>query len=379
MPRRVLIVSVSAGAGHVRAAQAVAEALAAAHKDVTVKNVDCMDHVFWPFRKLYVGGYLLLVNRMPSMWGRIYNRTARQKPTSLAARSARFIERFSCGKLGRLVRDFAPDEIMANHPLPIHYLCGLKRRGRTKARISVVTTDYCLHPLWTHPDVDLYFASCPEVAGLVERCGAPPERVRVTGIPLVPAFAKPVAAEERARMRREMMLADGRPTVLCSAGGFGVGQIYQTIRAVIAAAERAGGADILVVAGRNQALRARLQAIYAPESVKLTIFGFVQNMHELMGASDLMVTKPGGLTSTEGIARSLPMVILDPIPGQEECNATYLLESGVAWRAHDSASLSYKLGRLLTSPEDRSAMRRACERLARPKAAFEVAKALAGA
>jgi processive 1,2-diacylglycerol beta-glucosyltransferase len=166
--------------------------------------------------------------------------------------------------------------------------------------------------------------------------------------------------------------------VLCSAGGFGVGRIYQTIRAVIAAATRAGGADVLVVAGRNQKLRAQLQAMTAPEGVKLTVFGFVNNMHELMAAADVMVSKPGGLTSTEAVARSLPMIILDPIRGQEEANAIYLLENGVAWQAQDLPSLACKLGRLLTSPEDRAAMRRACERLARPKAAFEVARVLAG-
>jgi processive 1,2-diacylglycerol beta-glucosyltransferase len=356
----------------------VAEALGSAHQDVTVKSVDCMDYVFWHFRKFYVGGYLTMVNHLPSMWGRIYERTARQNPKSLAARASRFIERVNCWKLGRLVREFAPDEILSNHPLPLHYVCSLKRRGLTRARVSVGVTDYCLHPLWTNPEVDLYFASSPEVAQLIERQGAAPERIRVTGIPLVPPFAKPASAEDRARLRREMMLADGRPTVLCSAGGFGVGHIYGTLRAVVAAAARAGGADVLVVAGRNQKLRARLQEIRAPEGVRLTVFGFVNNMHDLMAASDVMVTKPGGLTTTEGMARSLPMIILDPIPGQEECNATCLLEAGVAWRAHDLGTLGYRLGRLLASGEDRAAMRRACERMARPKAAFEVAKILAG-
>jgi processive 1,2-diacylglycerol beta-glucosyltransferase len=378
MARRVLIVSVSAGAGHLRAAQAVHEALGAAHQDVTAKNVDCIGHTFWPFRHMYVGSYLMMVNHLPTMWGRMYRRTSRQSPKALVPRTCRLIERFFCWKLGRLIREFAPDEILANHPLPLHYICSLKRRGLIRARVSVSITDYCLHSLWTHPDVDLYFAGCPEVAYLIERQGAAAERIRTTGIPLVPAFAKPATAEERTRLRREMMLPDGRPTVLCSAGGFGVGQIHATIRAAVAAADRAGGADVLVVAGRNQKLRARLQAMTAPESVKLTVFGFVNNMHDLMAASDVMISKPGGLTSTEAIARSLPMIVLDPIPGQEESNATYLQEAGVAWRAHDNGSLDYKLGRLLASAEDRAAMRRACERIARPKAAFEVARVLAG-
>ena len=378
MARRVLIVSVSAGAGHIRSAQAVTEALGAAHKDVTVKNVDCMDYALWPFRHIYVGTYLTMVNHAPSMWGRMYRRTSDESPRNLIPRFCRWAEAFHCRKLGRLIREFAPDEIFCNHPLPLHYVCRLKRRGLVRARVSVSITDYCLHSLWTHPDVDLYFASSPEVAHLIERKGAAPDRIRMTGIPLVPPFAGPATAEDRSRLRTEMMLSDGRPTVLCSAGGFDVGHIYQTIRAVILAASRAGGADVLVVAGRNQKLRARIQAIPAAEGVRLTVFGFVNNMHDLMAASDVMITKPGGLTASEGMARSLPMIVLDPIPGQEEANASYLQEQGVAWRAHDLGSLGYKLGRLVSSAEDRSAMRRACERTARPRAAFEVAKVLAG-
>jgi processive 1,2-diacylglycerol beta-glucosyltransferase len=377
MPRRVLVVSVSAGAGHLRAAQAVTEALAAAHPDVTVKNIDCMDYCLGLFRHAYSGLYLRMADRAPWLWRYVYRKSARQQPSDWMARLERWIERQSCGKLVRLAAEFAPDEILCVHPLPLHVFLALKRRGKLSARISVATTDFDLHPLWTGPGVDRYFASCEEIAHYLERAGAEPKAITVTGIPIVPVFAQPVPPAERARLRKEFMLADGRPTVLASAGGFGVGRVARAIRTVMNAAHRAGGADVLVVAGRNEKLRAEIHGLAAPAGVRLCVFGFVTNMHELTAAADLIVTKPGGLTASECLARALPMILLDPIPGQEESNATYLLEHGAAWQARDLAMLDYKVGRLLAQPEQLAAMRKAAEKLARPRAAFDIAKILA--
>jgi processive 1,2-diacylglycerol beta-glucosyltransferase len=165
--------------------------------------------------------------------------------------------------------------------------------------------------------------------------------------------------------------------VLTSAGGFGVGRVIPAIETMTAAASRAGGADIVVVAGRNDKLRARAAGLRPPRGVKLVALGFVDNMHELTAAVDLMVSKPGGLTSSECLARRLPMLIVDPIPGQEERNAAHLLEGGAAWQAATLDALDYKLGRLLAEPGHLPSMRRAAARLARPRACFRVAGALA--
>ena len=146
-----------------------------------------------------------------------------------------------------------------------------------------------------------------------------------------------------------------------------------------AAAARAGGADLVVVSGRNEKLRRKIAALKAPRGVRLVPLGFVTNMHEITAVVDLMISKPGGLTSSECLARRLPMLIVDPIPGQEERNATYLLEAGAAWQASTLDSLDFKLGRLLAEPKHLAAMRRAAGRLARPRACFEIASALAGA
>jgi processive 1,2-diacylglycerol beta-glucosyltransferase len=377
MTRRILIVSVSAGAGHLRAAQAVEEALAARHPGTSVLNVDAMDFVPGTFRRLYARGYLKLVNHAPAVWGYIYSRTEKVRPTAPVARLNRLVERLNTKKLIKAAAEFDPHVVLAVHPLPMDVFNRAKRRGKWAAPVWVVVTDFDVHPLWIDPVTDRYFAACGEVAHRLARNGVDGKRVTVSGIPVVPPFALPVPARERRRIRSGLGLRPGRPAVLASAGGFGVGRVGEAVKTMAAAAARAGGADLVVVAGRNQKLRRSLAAQRAPRGVKLVALGFVDNMHELTAAVDLMVSKPGGLTSSECLARKLPMLIVDPIPGQEERNAAYLLEGGAAQQAATLDSLDFKLGRLLADPGRLAAMRRAAGRLARPRACFQVAAALA--
>jgi processive 1,2-diacylglycerol beta-glucosyltransferase len=253
-----------------------------------------------------------------------------------------------------------------------------RRRGRLSARLSVAITDFDVHPLWIDARTDRYFASSDEAAHRLELRGIERARIAVTGIPVVPGFAEPVSAAGRRRLRAGLGLREDRICVLVSAGGFGVGRVDRAVTALLAAAGRAGGADLVVVAGRNEKLRAELAKLPVPRGVRLEVLGFVTNMHELMAAADVMVSKPGGLTSSECLARSLPMIIVDPIPGQEERNATHLLEGGAACQAATPDALDFRLWRLLREPARLAEMRRAAGRLARPRAAFEVADALSG-
>ena len=219
MKRRVLIVSVSAGAGHLRAAQAVEEALALRHPDVEVLNVDALDYVPAAFRRMYSKGYLRLVNHAPALWNYIYERAERARPTAVSARLNRLVERLNSRRLVRAATDFAPSEILAVHPLPMDVFNRLKRRGKLKARVSVAVTDFDVHPLWIDPATDLYFAGCEEVAHRLALRGVRPRTVAVTGIPVVPQFAGPIRPEVRDRVRSELGLRAGRSAGLASAGG----------------------------------------------------------------------------------------------------------------------------------------------------------------
>jgi len=171
-------------------------------------------------------------------------------------------------------------------------------------------------------------------------------------------------------MRARLGLRPEPPTVLVAAGGFGLGSVDETVATL---ADAAADAQLLAVAGRNEKLRKALEEVAATRHGKVVPFGFVDNMHELMAASDFAVTKCGGLTSSECMAMGLPMVIVRPIPGQEERNSDFLLENGVAVRANSAAHLVFKVKRLLGDPARLEQMSAAAKRAARPRAAYEIA------
>ena len=228
----------------------------------------------------------------------------------------------------------------------------------------MVVTDADVHRLWIHPGVDRYFVARDEAAALLTAVGVEPGTVEVTGIPIDPRFSE---RADRGALRRKHGLPDG-PVVLLLAGCFGVGPV-QELAARLEQARRP--AHFAVVAGRNEALRGALASAAGPRT---TVLGFTREIHEWMAAVDLLVTKPGGLTTSEALARGLPMLLVNPIPGQEERNADALLESGAAAKASSPQVLAWKVDALLGDAAQLEAMRSACLRSARPHAAAAVAR-----
>jgi len=365
---KVLVLSVKAGAGHVRAAQALEAAFAEEHPEVEVRHVETLAHTNAAFRKSYTGAYEELVRHLPSVWGMIYERMERKSVDSTMKRLAALVDRLNARPLLKQVEAFDPDRIVCTHYLPAELLAPRRRKGKLDCPLFVTLTDYDIHTMWVQPGADGYFVATDEMAHALRAKGVGDATVAVTGIPIMPVFAKRYPG--KAAMRRRLGLRPEPPTVLVAAGGFGLAGIDETVASL---ADVADDAQLLAIAGRNEKLEAKLRAVAESRPGRIVPFGFVDNMHDLMAASDLAVTKCGGLTSSECMAMGLPMVIIDPIPGQEERNADYLLENGVAVKANSPAHLLYKVGRLLGDPERLAAMSAAARRIAKPRAAFGVA------
>jgi processive 1,2-diacylglycerol beta-glucosyltransferase len=208
----------------------------------------------------------------------------------------------------------------------------------------------------------------------LERLGVPPDAITVSGIPIDPVFA--VAKDVRA-MRAKHGLAPDRTTILASTGGFGVGPVEALIHTLL---EVQHPAQLVVICGRSEALKRQLDELAAgrppPLTPALHVVGYTTEMDEYMAAADLLVGKPGGLTSSEALARGLAPVIVHPIPGQEERNADHLLEAGVAIRCNNLPALAWKIDRLLDDPPRLAAMRANARRWARPHAARDIAMTL---
>jgi processive 1,2-diacylglycerol beta-glucosyltransferase len=363
---RLLVLSVSAGAGHVRAAEAVVAAAKAGPARVETLHVDLLSLVPQEFRKLYGQQYIKLVEKLPQLWSYLYSKTDRPSRESLLGKLKRAAEKINTRKLNAQIEAFAPDAILCTHFLPAELLSRQRSRGRQLPPLWVQVTDFDVHALWVHPGVDHYCVASDEVAFRLADRGVPAEKIHVTGIPVMPQFTAPL---ERAICARELGLAADKFTVLMMAGGAGVGGLDELAARLL---QLPHDLQLVALAGRNAELLERLQALAARHPGKLFPLGFTTTVERVMTAADLVVTKPGGLSVSECLAQRKPMLLVSPIPGQEERNADYLLEAGAAIKAVDGATLSFKLGRLLAQPQRLHAMSEAAHRIGTPRAARDV-------
>lgn len=367
---QLLILSVSAGNGHVRAAQALAATAQTLVPPCTTVHIDAMAHVAPGFRKVYTEGYIQLVNRAPDLWSYLHQRADTTPHHAASQRLRRGIERLSAGALLREIRRIKPEAMVCTHFLPAELLMRERKRGRIDCPVWLQITDYDLHNMWLVPDMTGYLAATEEVAFRLRARGIPAERIHVTGIPVMPAFSEPDApALARATCAAALGLDPSRPILLMASGGAGVGDLPSMVERVLATTDQA---QVIAVAGRNAEAHGRLQALAARHPERMVAIGFTDEMHKLMAAADLVVTKPGGLTVSECLALGKPMLLISPIPGQEEHNAGFLMEEGAAWLAYDAIGLDYKVARLMA---DRAKLARMAERsraLGKPQAAAAV-------
>lgn len=365
MSKRILLLSVSAGAGHVRAAEAL-RAYADERQDVSTLHLDVMDYVPDSFRKLYADFYIKLVNNHPQLWGLLYRRSSDIKPTAFAQKLRRATERLSTRDLLKAIKDFNPDAIVCTHFLPAEILMHEIRRDRWQVPVWVQVTDFDLHRMWVIPHMTGYFAANDEIAQRMQANGIPAERIHSTGIPIMPAFAHP---PERAACAAELGLDPSRQTFLLMGGGAGMGAMESVTEGLLASE---GDFQLVVLAGRNAQLLASLEALAKKHPSRLYPMGFTNKVERLMACADAIVTKPGGLTTSECLAMGLPMIVNAPIPGQEEHNADYLLEQGAALKAIDHIALTYRIRWLTREPDKLAAMGQRAKAIGRPLAARAV-------
>lgn len=376
--KRILFLSVSAGAGHARAAEALRATAAAAFPQMETLHLDVMEYVPAAFRKLYTDFYIKLVNHHPQLWRMLYHATSKADPDSHMQKLRRATERLSTRALRRAIGEFAPDAIVCTHFLPAEILMHEIRRERLVVPVWVQVTDFDLHGMWVVPRMTGYFAASEEVAFRMRAAGIPAGRIRVTGIPVMPAFADPL---DRKACARHFGLDPARRTILLMGGGGGLGGLDETAAMLLRLEHDSQRLDfqLIVLAGRNQEALVRLRDLATEHAGRLFPFGFTDEVQRLMACSDLVITKPGGLTTSECLAMGVPMLLNAPIPGQEESNADYLLEQGAALKAIDAVSLEYRVRMLLAEPQRLQRMRVAAVALARPQAARHVLESVSRA
>jgi processive 1,2-diacylglycerol beta-glucosyltransferase len=370
---RILIATVTAGGGHLAAAAALDEAWRALRPGDLVERLD-LSKFFSPLhRKIHADGYVKLVEHAPELWGMLFAKTDDPKVARRLNRIQQLFPSRSRVRFARFVKQFEPDAVLCTHYAPLEVLGSMREKGSTRKKtvaasaplcVSIVT-DFEAHALWMDPGVDLYCVAAEETKARLVSRGASAENVVATGIPISAKFSSKPAGRV---VRKTLGLRDDLPVLLVLSGGFGMGPVAE----ILAELDKApGDFQTLVVCGRNEELRRELAGQDRKHPTR--VLGFASNMHELMAVADLIITKPGGLTSSEVLAMGKPLLIIDPIPGQEAANSDFLLERGAAAKANRVEDLPFRVEQLLGSKK-LAEMAKAANALGRPKAAQAICK-----
>ena len=363
MAKKVLIVSVRAGAGHLMAAAALEAAFSDSKLSLAVKNIDLLDYSADLIKFLYGKMYLDVVKLIPELYAYNYKH---YQPSKKFIKPRFLIDRFSYSAFFELIEDFDPDFILCTHFIPAALVENYRAKKKRAFKIAVTLTDYEFHPLWLAPNIDCYFTATEEVKSSLVYYGVEPERIVVSGIPVHPKFS---GVKDKAKLLKKYEMNEGVPIILISAGSFGITPLGEVMDELDAIQEEF---QIMVVCGKNADLEKELREKQKDQSRLRKVFGFIDFMDELMAISDLLITKPGGVTVSESLAAELPMILIEPIPGQEEANADYVVEQGAAVKARNVSSLIYKLQHLVKEPERLKAMSRRASAISHPDAAMHI-------
>lgn len=355
-----------------RAAEALVEQFSTDHLAPEIVHLDILKYTSKAMRTLYGKAYFDVAKAAPELLGWIYDYL--DKPWKNENR-IRALERLNISLLVKVLERIQPDVVVSTHFLPADIITYLRGKKMYACPQAVVITDFDAHALWLNRDVDLYCAACEEERAYLIALGMPPERVVTTGIPIHTEFG---LQKDSLLMRRKHGLPDNKPVILVSAGGFGVTNIEHIVE-VLTQLEKA--VTIVALCGSNARAADVITKKYSAMQSKHTIraIGHTTLMDEYMSAADILIGKPGGLTCSEVLAKQLPMIIVNPIPGQEERNADYLLEHGAAWKCNNIPVLPYKVHELLSSEAIVTSMKRSAQRIATPNAASAVSRALRAA
>jgi processive 1,2-diacylglycerol beta-glucosyltransferase len=354
---RFLVLTLSFGSGHLRAAQAVAAAIKRRHVGADVEVVDVLAGCQWLFRAFYVWPYWAMVRYAPSLWKRLFEWRLRHLSRQTAPAWA---FRWGCASAFKAISRFRPDVIVAAEVAACEIAVLARRGGLTHAPIMSVITDYHAEPAWVHPEVAAYAVADHHVLGQLRGWGAPEDRIHVSGIPIDPSFG----AVRRAP-------AHERPVVLLMGGGMGPTRMDLVAAHLI---QRDVPMHVVGLTGHDLRARRRTEALdVATSSVTLTVRGWTDDVLDLMRSADILVTKPGGLTTAEAAACGLPMVLFDPIPGPEQHNAARAVAAGAAVMTRGAAATADAVISLVHDRARLQGLSKAARILARSDAADVVA------
>ena len=360
---KVLIISASAGAGHRKAAEALYNSFNRAK--IQAQKIDALDYTNPLFKSAYPSVYIFLVRFAPFLWGMIFHflNIAILKPVINPVRY--FFNYINGRPLIKYVLKEQPDVVICVHFFSAQLISRLKAAGRFKGYVVCGVTDFGVHQFWINQGTDYYLVASEMTKTELIAKGVPSDKILVTGIPVEEKFLEPAAKDE---LRKKLGVAEDTFTILVASGGFGVGPIKKIVQNLD---QMNQSLQVLVICGEND----RLREFFAGQSFKKTVrvFGYVNNMHEFMAASDIIITKSGGLTVSESLVKALPMIIIRPIPGQEMRNAQVVTKYKAGIKIDDASDVTKQIELLLKdNRQELMAMKKNAQKLGKGESADKI-------
>ncbi len=372
---KVLIFYASYGGGHLNAAKSIENCIKNNYKNIDVEMIDCMKYVNKTIEKITTAAYREMAKKMPWAWGRIYSDAQKGPLAHITSRSNKIM----AIKLLQLLREKKPDLIISTHPFGSQMCSYLKRKNKITAKIATILTDFAPHDQWLvgHESTDYFFVAHDKMKDYLISKNVDKNSIFVTGIPISDRFQKKYDKNE---ILQQFNLSREKFTVLFFGGGeFGLGktrtsQIFEDF----VRETKIHNIQIIAISGKNPKMKASFEEIVTNNKAKenVVILEFTNKVPELMNISNIVVTKPGGLTTSESLASHLPMVVINPIPGQEEENAEFLESKGIAVWIKKNDNSEKIIESLLSNKEQLQKMKENTKILAKPNSTDDICNIL---
>lgn len=366
-PKRIILMYITEVSGHHSATLAVEKAILALEPDAEVLNINAFNYTNPITEKVINRLYMGVIKRTPQLWEYLYDNPAvAQNLEGIKD----VIHKLNSPKLKRLFEEFKPDVVACSQAFPCGMAADYKKTYESNLPLVAILTDYLPHSYWVYDTVNYFMSPSEEATERLLAKGVPFERIRTVGIPFDVKFN---TETDRSAVLRKLGLKPGVFTILIMGGGQGLGPIKTIVKSL---KKTKSPAQEIIVCGTNKRIYNSLKWRIKRNAKKTVLLGYSDKIHELMSASDIIITKPGGITTAEALSKKLPMIIIKPIPGQEANNTAYLTAKGAAIKLEFPEDINLVIDDLIDHPDKLDALRQASSRLSKPYASTEIAKLL---
>jgi len=365
--KRIILMYISEISGHHSATLAIEKAVKILSPETETLNINAFNYTNPISEKIINRLYMGLIKRTPGIWDYLYDNPGVVKNIERLKRS---IHRMNSPKLKILFDKFKPDAIVCTQAFPCGMVADFKKTYHSRIPLVAVLTDYIPHSYWIYDTINYYITPSEEVTLRLLKKGVAQKKIKSLGIPIDPQFNTKVSKET---VMRRLGLNPDLPVVLIMGGGQGLGPIKTMVKSLEKVKPKL---QEIIVTGINKKLYRSLKRKVKKYKKKILLLQYMDNVNELMNVADIIVTKPGGITITEALAKKTPMIIIKPIPGQETSNTAYLTEKQAAIKINKARDINAVIEDLLLNPNKLKRLSEACGRISKPTASLDIAKLL---